>query len=270
MTQWLWKNKQNEFDMVVVFANTGEENEETLSFVHRFSSFHGFPVVWVEAVFNEYGKGTAHKIVSYETASRNGQPFEEMIKKYGIPNQSFKHCNRELKLNPIHDYIKNSLEWEDYYTAIGIRVDEFDRMNPKYKDLRLYYPLITEKRMTKKHINFWFTQQPFRLNLKGYQGNCKTCWKKSSHKLYTIAKENPEHFDSFKRWEDVYGETYPEQQANRSGKQVFFRNYRSVDDIFKEAEDFHKSVHDDSIDTAYQFDLFDQDESCDIFSECGH
>ena len=38
MAQWLWNNKQDEFDMLFVFANTGLENEETLQFVKEFTT----------------------------------------------------------------------------------------------------------------------------------------------------------------------------------------------------------------------------------------
>ena len=33
MAQWLWKHKQDEYDMIFVFANTGQENEETLQII---------------------------------------------------------------------------------------------------------------------------------------------------------------------------------------------------------------------------------------------
>ena len=52
MAQWLWNNKQHEFDMIFVFANTGEENEETLEFVEKCSDYFGFNVIWVEANVN--------------------------------------------------------------------------------------------------------------------------------------------------------------------------------------------------------------------------
>ena len=39
----------------------------------------------------------------------------------------------KLKLNPIKSYIK-SIGWEDYDTAIGIRIDEIDRININRKN----------------------------------------------------------------------------------------------------------------------------------------
>jgi len=141
---WLWMNKRDEFDMHVVFANTGQENEETLLFVKKCQDYFNIPIVWVEAIVHHGSRtGTTHKIVSYETASRNGEPFEEAIKKYMIPNLRNFICTRELKLRPIQHYSK-SIGWKrgSYYTAIGIRSDEIDRVSKDRKKDMLIYPLV--------------------------------------------------------------------------------------------------------------------------------
>jgi len=270
MAQWLWNHKQGEFDMVFVFANTGQENEETLLFVEKCTKQFGFPVHWVESVVHHgKRKGTTHKVVDFETASRNGEPFEEIIKKYGISNQSFPHCTRETKLNPITSFTKDYFGTRKYYTAIGIRIDEADRMNAKAKERRLIYPLISKDYipMTKPKINFWWQQQPFRLQLKGYQGNCKTCWKKSDKKLFLIANENPEWFDFMNRMEAKYPRVGAEFKKDEICiDRVFFRKNRSAKDIMQESKGFDSKVLDDS-------DVYDMDlvggESCEVWSSCG-
>lgn len=270
MAQWLWKNKQDEFDMVFVFANTGEENEETLEFVEKCSNYFGFHVHWVESVVHHgKRKGTTHKVVDFKTASRNGEPFESVISKYGIPNQSFPHCTRETKLNPITSFTKEYFGTRKYCTAIGIRIDEADRINSKAKEKGLIYPLISKYYipMTKPKINFWWQQQPFRLQLKGYQGNCKTCWKKSDKKLFMIANENPEYFDFMNRMENKYPRVGAEFKKDENcSDRVFFRKNRSSKDILDESTRFHGKVIDDS--DVYDMDLIGG-ESCEVFSSCG-
>ena len=279
MAQWLIKHKSDEYEMVFVFANTGEENEETLNFVNYCDKRFNLKCVWVEAfVIHGEREGTKHNIVDFKTASRKGEPFEEIIKKYGIPNQAFPHCNRELKLAPIHSYVKNYLGWKDYYTAIGIRYDEIDRMVNDRIKRKIIYPLIQDVRMTKQKINFWWSQQERRLDLKGYQGNCKTCWKKSFRNLYTIAKETPEYFNFFKRMEDKYSLVTPngrDEVIDEDGNKkpmYFFRTGKSVSDVFKESINFTSNVRDSHINIDYQLNLLDaidEVESCDIFSNCG-
>jgi len=262
MAKWLIDNKSDEYEMAFVFANTGEENEETLNFVNRCDKEWNLGVVWVEAKVNpENGKGTRHKIVNYQTASRKGEPFEDVIKKYGIPNQNFPHCNRELKLHPIHSYIK-TIGWKNYYTAIGIRADEFDRVSSHRIKNKLIYPFIEFKRMSKQKINHWWSKQPFRLNLKGYQTNCKACWKKNIKKLHQIAKEDKRNFDFVKAMESKYGQN----------KYTFFREGKSANEIVKESSKSNEKIRDVHQDSAYQIDLFDMIddvESCDIYSNCG-
>lgn len=270
MLWWLINHKSDEFEFVVVFANTGRENEETLIFVDRVSKLFGVVVHWVEAVVDKRkGKGTRHKAVNFETASRNGEPFKEVISKYGIPNQSFPHCTRETKLSPITSFTRQHFKTKKYYTAVGIRADEADRINKNAKELRLIYPLISEQPMTKPKINFWWSLQPFRLELKGYQGNCKTCWKKADSKLYQIATEHREYFDFELEMESIYPRTGAEFSKDPTAKdRTFFRKNRSAKQMLAESESFNGVIIDDSmtIDND-ELDLIGG-ESCEIFAEC--
>lgn len=276
MAQWILNNWQDKYDnFVVVFANTGEENEETLEFVKQCDEYFGFNVVWVEAVVRHgERKGTTHKVVDFDSASRNGEPFEEVIKKYGIPNQAFPHCTRELKTAPITSYVKNELGWRNYYTAIGIRSDEFDRMDAKMDEKRFVYPLCSENMSSKKHVNYFWSEMPFRLQLKGYQGNCKACWKKSLRKLMTIAAEDEGAFENMRKWEDKYGDYTPASRTAVNTPYTFYRNNMSAEEIIELAnsEDF-EFARDDSVDTYYQKTLFGHEldgnnecsESCEPF-----
>ena len=280
MAQWLWNNKRDEYEMIFVFANTGEESEETLLFVERCSHYFSFPVVWVESVFHkERGVGTTHSVVNYKTASRKGEPFENNIKTYGIPNIANPQCTRELKRVPIQKYAK-SIGWKKYYTAIGIRVDEIDRVDSKRVQKRLYYPLCQDHPKTKPEINVYWKNMPFRLDLKGYQGNCKWCWKKSFKKLRRIAKDNPEHFDFPLKMEEKYGNYMPDHRIEKwieQGKEVptsitFFRGNKSAKNILEEAKNADPKVFDDSRNYNIQSSLLNNDdlnESCEVFAECG-
>lgn len=280
MAQWIknhWEDKYD--DISYVFANTGLENEQTLEFVQRCDEYFKLGIVWVEAdVKHEYRKGTEYVSVDFETASRNGEPFEQVIKKYGIPNMANPQCTRELKQAPINKYAKNIYGKSGFDTAIGIRYDEIDRINENREKLRLVYPLVTDIKTTKKHINFFWAQMPFRLELKGYQGNCVTCYKKSDKKLFQIYKENPNAFDFMDRMEKIYGNFFPPQRIEKfikEGKEVpkditFFRNMRSTQDIITLAKNWNGSVKDDSLDIGFQHELdFDESESCEVFSNCG-
>lgn len=261
MAQWIWNNWQDQYEMVFVFSNTGQENEETLVFVDRFQKHFNIPVTWVEArVVHGKRKGTMFNVVDFESASRNGEPFEDVISKYGIPNQAFPHCTRELKLNPINNYVK-SLGWKNYFTAVGIRADEFDRVSATHKEKRIVYPLISDVIMTKQKVNEFWNSMPFRLSLKGYQGNCITCWKKSDSKLFQIAKENRSAFDFMARMESKYGSFIGGRKNKPESNITFFRGNRSVKDILDQSNGFDKDVVDDSI--------FIESESCDIYSNCG-
>ena len=209
MLWWLmnrWQ-KKDEYDIVVVFANTGKESFETLLFVHQCSVNWNIPIIWVEAlpVQSKRGKwwGVSHKIVDYFTASRgkkliNGEfemtPFEEMIIKLGIPTTNAPFCSDQLKKKAINSYLK-SIGWRSFYKAIGIRTDELDRINENYKKLRIFYPLAFLKPTTKIQVNGWWKRQAFILQVHEDSGNCDNCWKKDLPRLVRNAERIPESFD---------------------------------------------------------------------------
>jgi hypothetical protein len=234
MTWLLLRKYKNERDILVVFANTGMEREETLKFVHDCDMNFGFNTVWLEGV-QHHGKrkSATYKIVTYKTASRKGEPFEDMIKKHGIPNQVFPHCSRELKKYPINSYIRDVLEWKDYEIALGIRADEPKRLTQKPK---VIYPLAHEFPSTKLQVNQWWHKNSFNLELKDYEGNCNMCWKKSKRKLLTLLIEHPEYADWWNRMEVEYGDFVPPtQQAHRVTPITFFRQGESMQELIEDS-----------------------------------
>ena len=255
LAYYLLKNKSKD-DLIFVFANTGKEREETLEFANKCNKEWDLNLVWIEAAVNaEANLGTDFKIVSFETASRNGEPFQSVIAKYGIPNLSRPHCTRELKQVPINKYLK-SLGIE-YQTALGIRADEAHRISwANAKKQNRIYPLATEHRVDKGFIrNFW-ANQSFDLQLKDYEGNCDLCWKKSERKLLTIIAEKPE---LIQWWADV--ETKYSTENNYS----FYRQNKFAIDLIELAKKPFRKAIDGQETQTFNPSLFDD---LDLGFEC--
>lgn len=245
MTVKLLEKYKGKRDIHVVFANTGKEREETLLFVHQCDVNFGFNTVWIETEINpEFGKGGNVRIVDYKTASRNGEPFEQVIAKYGIPNMGTIHCTRELKTSPTLRYLKQ-MGIKDYEQALGIRIDEPKRIKPKDK---IIYPLVHDFPTTKLMVNQWWANQPFDLQLKGYEGNCDLCWKKSKRKLMTILIERPELADWWNEMEVKYGNYIPETHRHNPLLKLpvtFYRNSESMQDLIEDSKFPFKLATDD-------------------------
>jgi 3'-phosphoadenosine 5'-phosphosulfate sulfotransferase (PAPS reductase)/FAD synthetase len=239
MTKHIIDNYSDKYDIKVVFANTGFENEQTLEFVFRCDVFFNFNTVWIEAVTNpEKNQGIRHREVTFFTASRNGEPFEQMIQKYGITNQQAPQCTRNLKRYPIESYMRE-IGWNkwDYELAIGIRTDEVRRVKDD-KTRRVVYPLVDWFPSDKQDVLDWWEDQQFDLQLQEHQGNCKTCWKKSFKKLIQLHQEDPRQFDFFERMEQQYGRVGAEfQKYDDALDRVFFRGRTSVPMLRKMAEE---------------------------------
>jgi len=261
MTWWLLNNMQHKYEMVVVFANTGKEREETLQFVHKCDVEFNFNVVWVEAwIVPENGAGTKHIVTNIKYASRNGQPFEDMIAKYGMPNQNAPHCSRELKNRPIKDYAK-SIGWKNYQTALGIRTDEPKRLNweSKQKNKFLYFAELFE--VTKSDVNNFWSKQSFDLKLKSYEGNCDLCWKKGLRKLMTIVKDKPELANWWREMDAKYQMFTPQHKEDKlKPPYKFYRDNMTIDDIIEESKFEFTPSRDESkdIDNYKQMAMFDQ------------
>lgn len=260
MTHRILREVSPDVDVRIVFANTGQEDNRTLEFVRDCEKVFGWDITWVEASVNpEKRRGTSHKLVKFETASRKGEPFEDVISKYGLPNQSMPHCTRELKLQPIRSLCK-SWGWKkkDYHSAVGIRADEIDRMSAYAEREGLVYPLVSWG-VKKGDVLDWWRQQNFDLYVPEHRGNCLWCWKKSFKKLVQVYREDESIFDFPKRMESRYYMTGA--LATKSGRpQVMFRGNRSAKDVIRMAETGHVGFEDPNY-------VEDCAESCEVFSD---
>lgn len=181
---------------VVCFQNTGRELPETLDFVQDCSKNWGVKIVWLEYDVGYDGKNT-FTVVNHNSASRNGEPFDRLIDRYGyLPNPLNRFCTGQLKIQTGQRYFK-SLGWKHWTNAIGIRADEPNRLKRNSKSkVSEFYP-IADGGFTKRDIEDFWKSQPFDLNLplingKTAKGNCDFCFLKSEATLAMMAKEHPE------------------------------------------------------------------------------
>jgi 3'-phosphoadenosine 5'-phosphosulfate sulfotransferase (PAPS reductase)/FAD synthetase len=245
-----------EWNKLYVFANTGKEKEETLQFIDRCDKEWNLGVVWIESVINPVkGKGVTWKIVDLKTANRTGQPFEDVIKKHGLPSKLYRHCTRDLKEEPIHKYAKHIFDG-DYLTAIGIRADEKHRIS---SDPKKVYPL-NDLNVDEAFVRNWWDRQKFDLNIKDYEGNCDLCFLKSKRKKLTLVKENPNIVQWWNEMEYKYS----------GGNQPIFDVYRdlSIDDLIQLSKHpFQKAIDKHEL-RKQQISMFDPDMDLDFDCFC--
>jgi hypothetical protein len=119
-----------------VFDNTGFEDPMALRFVDDFERAFGAPVTRLERDGKAMGK---FRVVGPNSYSRNGEPFIELVTEHikrrdgtigprPLPSDGPRRlCSGELKTKTTHRYLR-SLGWGRYYSAIGFRADEQDRI----------------------------------------------------------------------------------------------------------------------------------------------
>lgn len=240
---------------IFIFANTGKEKEETLIFADKCDKEFNLNLVWLETKINsEKGKGTRYKIVNFETASRNGEPFEEMLKKYPLPNNKASNCTRELKQNPIISYLRDNYKDYKIIRIVGIRADEAHRKSINAEKENIIYPLCDETPVNSKFIRNWWERQSFDLGLKDYEGNCDLCFKKSLKKRLTIINENP----NIAEWWLEMEEKYSSEEIPRFD----LRTNVSVAELIKKSKNFKNKVYDKYELSKQQSELFEYETDC--------
>jgi 3'-phosphoadenosine 5'-phosphosulfate sulfotransferase (PAPS reductase)/FAD synthetase len=185
-------------DHVVAFANTGKEREETLRFVYECGSRWGVDIAWLEFLARSGPSADRYERVSFNSASRNGEPFARLIEaKSFTPNSMMRFCTEEMKVNTIRHFVQSELGWTAWTNVVGLRHDEGHRVmkalarNHEGKSpWRSAVPLANAK-VTARDVKAFWEAQPFDLGLRSYEGNCDLCFLKGRGSIKAIMREQP-------------------------------------------------------------------------------
>ena len=251
-------------NIIYAMANTSKEREESLEFMNECDKYFGFDMVWIEAEINqEKRKGTDFKVTKFEDLKRNGELFEDGIKKYGIPCKINKWCNRELKLVPLKKYVDSIFGKNNYSIAVGLRADEMDRVMGSFKENNVFYPLLDNGINTRDRNKFW-KDKPIQIKIPAFKGNCDMCFEKSNRKLMTTIIEEPNIVDwwddMIKKYSKISLEGKPSYNAYAdNGGMNFFRQNNSIEDLIELAKKPFSKATDEYV---YENDLFDLEGDC--------
>ena len=215
-------------DATVIFANTGKEDEATLNFVFDCSDYWGIPITWLEYTKDE----PKFKIVDFTSASRDGEPFAQLIEKRSfLPNSVMRFCTGELKILTIERYYK-SLGIIEFDTMVGIRADEPKRI-VKMRDTKLM-PLASAG-VTQAYVqNFW-KNNFFDLKLPFHDGvtangNCDLCFMKPMHQIMSMVAEKPERAIWWAKQEELIGGRFSKDRPTYAQMLKFSQEQRDMFD----------------------------------------
>ena len=215
-------------DVVPIFCNTGKERPETLDFVERCSLEWGVNVVWLE--YRRKSEAVPYKfaVVNYATASRKGEPFDDIISaKPVLPNVVMRYCTEWLKVKISNRYVRHVLGWTPktggYSNAIGLRADEPRRVTRLRASAKTtpgeepFAPLALAGVTHADVMRFW-GEQSFDLQLQPHEGNCDLCFLKGQGKLVRILRERPDLADWWIEKEELFTGKTRLEEAGRFRK----------------------------------------------------
>lgn len=234
-------------NMQAVFADTGNEHEQTYDYVRYLERAAGVPIRWVKADFTARIAGKkeyvltkwAEKGVSQADIDRaaaalkpTGNPFLDLcIWKGRFPSSKAAFCSEELKRNPIMELVQKPLldAGNDVVSWQGVRRDE---------SLRRRYLIERELKQTQENgselwnyrpILDWTADDCFAMHRKhGIRHNplyeqgmgrvgCMPCINCRKDELLEISKRFPEAIDRIREWEAAV------QAASKRNGATFFQ-----------------------------------------------
>jgi 3'-phosphoadenosine 5'-phosphosulfate sulfotransferase (PAPS reductase)/FAD synthetase len=212
----------------VIFCNTGKEHEATLDFVRDIEKQWSVPIVWLEFVREQ----PKFKIVNYDTVSRNGEPFAEMIEmKQFLPNSVMRFCTTELKIHPITRYMA-SIGHEEFQTFAGIRADEPRRVVKLRETLQA--PLATAG-VRQADVQAFWKANSFDLGIEFRDkvtplGNCDLCFMKGGNQLMSIIQREPNRAIWWAEQEKKIGGRFSKDRPDYTQMMEFGKNQTDMFD----------------------------------------
>ena len=207
-------------EALVLFANTGKENEATLKFVRDCGQQWSVLITWLE-----YAKD-GFRVVDFESASRQGEPFAALIEKRNyLPNPVARFCTSELKVLTIQKYMK-SIGINEFEQMLGIRFDEKRRVAKLREGNRT--PLV-DAGVTQDIVQSFWKSQPFDLGLDFRNGvtslgNCDLCFLKGPNQVLSIIRSDPSKAVWWAEQEAKIGGTFRSDRPSYSKMMMFAKD----------------------------------------------
>jgi 3'-phosphoadenosine 5'-phosphosulfate sulfotransferase (PAPS reductase)/FAD synthetase len=214
-------------ETIACFANTGLEAPETYTFIEDCARNWNVPIVWVE-----YRADKQWAVVEPSESSRNGEPFEQLIRDRNyLPNPVTRICTYELKIRTMNKYIK-TLGWPEWDSMVGIRADEMRRVakirarpNPDTVRETMVVPLADANINVRDVTAFW-DNNTFDLQLKTPKGrtlagNSELCFLKPANQIFTLIQEKPERAIWWARMEALALASKPSGARFRSDRPTY-------------------------------------------------
>jgi len=210
----------------VLFANTGKEDEATLHLVDQCAKNWDVNIAWLEYKSD----APKYRLVNFQTASRNGEPFEALIKKKNyLPNMVARFCTAELKVLTIDRYLK-TFGWDDYATMVGIRADEPRRVAKMRGNKDIKLTPLADDGITEADVWSFWDKQSFDLELPKVSGasNCDLCFLKGAGIVMGLIAQKPDRAIWWARMEEEVGARFRSDRPSYAEMMKYSKDQQSL------------------------------------------
>jgi 3'-phosphoadenosine 5'-phosphosulfate sulfotransferase (PAPS reductase)/FAD synthetase len=175
----------------------------------------------------------SYRVVSRQTASTDGRPFEEFLEGLRrfrvevknlpavLPNGVQRLCTGHLKMRPSARFARDT--WgvgpSGYECRLGLRADEQERIASAFKAKsheagRPVFPL-DDAGVEKEDVAAFWAKQGWGLSLKSHEGNCDLCYMKRRNALTDLVRRGFGDVGWWRGWEAKTGARFRLERSYR-------------------------------------------------------
>ena len=163
-------------DVHVVFADTGQERDETYTFIRTVTARWDVGIAWVH---------------------RPGYFTQLITDKQYLPNPVARFCTSALKIDPLRAFMVDQ-GYDTWTNVVGFRADEGARVSrTRQREATTpdrwvsVFPLHDDG-VTEADVDAFWKAQPFDLQLRKGEGNCTLCFLKGVSIRSAIMRDRPD------------------------------------------------------------------------------
>lgn len=243
-----------------VFMDTGAEHPKTYSFIKKCNQHFNLDLKCLRAKFDDkLGVGTTYALVDVKDINCDFIPFNQMMRKYGVPYIGGMFCTDRMKTTPFKKYCQDVFGADNYETWLGIRVDEQRRL--KSKEGIKYLADISD--FDKQDVLDFWKGMPFDLEIPEWLGNCVFCPKKSNLKLAAAQRDEPEIYH---KWLDCLYDDNVRYDSKTGHYSKMYRGRQSLESLIMSFDGLTGESIKKRLRVTKTLDTNSCSESCEVFN----
>lgn len=253
------KRKNDGWDVVHIYNETGQEADETYEFLRDLAKHHNTEIICLKPMMsNVKNIGVTCKVISRDGIGYDKTIIGDLFESYGTMTINSRMCTSRMKSEPTAKYCNAVFGKRNYKLWLGIRADEKARIKEFSDQMDLFQSEMKRKKQkpdceigymaqisdfTKQDVKDYWSEMPFRLKIhnKPFLGNCLFCPHKEISRVALAARYYPDRANEFiaqSESSDVKEHKRVDADGNHMPSSMMYRGFHSLRSIIETYKEF--------------------------------